>query len=205
MKTKRAIPDTEQVRNEILDAAEQRLRTYGYGKTTMAEIAQDVNMSAANLYRYFDNKLDIGAALAQRCFGTRHAVLQEVINQPGQSAAEKLEAFILAVLRYTHTQFSEAPKIDELVNIILSERRELIDQKLENDFRMIQQILDYGVQAGEFRIDDMRTTTLAVQDAIVKFSVPIFMKMYPLAEFEQHARAVTGLLIRGLSAKHAQP
>ena len=205
MKTKRATPDTEQVRNEILDAAEQRLRTYGYGKTTMAEIAQDVNMSAANLYRYFENKLDIGAALAQRCFATRHTVLQEVVDQPGQSAAEKLEAFILVLLRHTHNQFSEAPRINELVEVILSERRELIEQKLESDFKMIQQILDHGVQCGEFSIDDMQTTTLAVQNAMVKFSVPIFMKMYPLDEFEQHARELTSLLIEGLSAKNAQP
>ena len=71
MMSKTAEQESGQIRTDILDAAEQRLRTYGYGKTTMAEIATDVGMSAANLYRYFENKLDIGAALAQRCFCER--------------------------------------------------------------------------------------------------------------------------------------
>ena len=45
---------TEEIRTQILDAAEARFRTYGFGKTTMAEIASDIDMSTANLYRYFE-------------------------------------------------------------------------------------------------------------------------------------------------------
>jgi len=57
----------ESTREQILSAATGRFERYGYGKTTMAEIAGDCEMSAANLYRYFESKLDIGAALACDC------------------------------------------------------------------------------------------------------------------------------------------
>jgi len=49
----------EETRQLILDAAFERFGHYGYNKTTMVEIAQDVGMSAANLYRYFENKQEI--------------------------------------------------------------------------------------------------------------------------------------------------
>jgi len=49
-----------------MDAARGRFRTYGPGKTTMAEIAGDVGMSAANLYRYFDNKHELVEACVQQ-------------------------------------------------------------------------------------------------------------------------------------------
>jgi len=32
----------------------------------MAEVATDCSMSAANLYRYFENKLEIGIAIANQ-------------------------------------------------------------------------------------------------------------------------------------------
>lgn len=35
----------------ILKAAVNRFREYGYNKTTMAEIAKDIGMSTANIYR----------------------------------------------------------------------------------------------------------------------------------------------------------
>lgn len=197
------LPDTESelIRNQILDAAEQRLRTYGYGKTTMAEIASDAGMSAANLYRYFENKLDIGAALAQRCFSERLALLQAVVDKTDVSAIQKLEDFVIANLRYTHTQFSEAPQVNELVDIIVAERCELIQAKIETDMNLISAILRYGMQTGEFAIDDLKTTSQSVMHAIVKFNVPLFMTMYPLDEFEQHARNLATLLVRGLHAK----
>jgi len=193
--------ESELIRSEILDAAEQRLRTYGYGKTTMAEIATDVGMSAANLYRYFDNKLDIGAALAQRCFSERFTLLQAVVKQQGLSATQKLEEFVVTNLRYTHTQFSEAPKVNELVDIIIAERCEIIQAKIESDLKLITFILQEGTESGEFTFEDMEATAQSVMHAIVKFSVPLFMTMYPLDEFEQHARNLVALLVQGLGAK----
>lgn len=56
----KAIQPAEEVQKEILIAAESRFRTFGYNKTTMAEIAQDCKMSTSNLYRFFENKQDIG-------------------------------------------------------------------------------------------------------------------------------------------------
>lgn len=197
------LPDQEssQIRADILDAAEQRIRTYGYGKTTMVEIATDVGMSAANLYRYFENKLDIGAALAQRCFGERFALLQAVVDRQNLSASQTLEAFVIENLRYTHTQFSKFPKVNELVDIIITQRGDLIQTKIENDRGLIIIILQSGLQSGEFAIDDLDTTSQAVLHAIVRFSVPLFMTMYPLDEFEQHARDLVKLLVRGLSTR----
>lgn len=201
MNAKTQEQESELIRSEILDAAEQRLRTYGYGKTTMAEIATDVGMSAANLYRYFDNKLDIGAALAQRCFRARFDLLQAVVEREDLTASQKLEEFVVTNLQYTHTQFSEAPKVNELVDIIVAERCEIIQAKIESDLKLINQILQEGINKREFAIENMQTTAQAVLHATVKFSVPLFMTMYPLDEFEKHARDLVALLISGLSNK----
>ncbi|MBT3172542.1 MAG: helix-turn-helix transcriptional regulator, partial [Rhodospirillaceae bacterium] len=51
----------EDTQAQILQAATERFRHYGYRKTTMAEVARDCSMSAGNLYRYFESKSDIGA------------------------------------------------------------------------------------------------------------------------------------------------
>ena len=53
----------------IIDAAIRRFSEYGYNKTTMAEIAEDAAMSAANLYRYFKNKQDIAAVCSLEKLG----------------------------------------------------------------------------------------------------------------------------------------
>ncbi len=50
-------------RDRILQAAMTRIKHYGYGKTTMAEIAADCDMSPGNIYRFFEAKIDIAEAI----------------------------------------------------------------------------------------------------------------------------------------------
>jgi AcrR family transcriptional regulator len=194
----KATENQEETRSRIIDAAETRFRSYGYGKTTMAEIATDVGMSAANLYRFFENKLDIGAALAQRCFGEREKMILEVVNNPELTAAQKLEGLVLAILRYTHGQFSTEPKMNELVEIIITKRQDLVQNKINRDQELVIEILRQGQEAGDFVIDDLNRSAEAVRNATIKFCMPLFMFMYPLEEFERMAKEVVQLLLKGL-------
>ena len=194
----KATENQEETRTRILNAAEQRFRTYGYGKTTMAEIATDVGMSAANLYRFFENKLDIGAALAQRCFGEREKMILEVVNNTELTAAQKLEGLVLAILRHTHGQFSTEPKMNELVEIIITKRQDLVQNKINRDQELVIEILRQGQEAGDFVIDDLNRSAEAVRNATIKFCMPLFMFMYPLEEFERMAKEVVQLLLKGL-------
>jgi len=188
----------ETLRIKILDAAEDRIRVYGYGKTTMAEIAKDCQMSAANLYRYFKNKQDIAAACAERCMTEQQDAIRELVRQDFPSAAQKLRAFVIEDLKRTHELFVDQPKINELVEYITSERKELVHIKIKRQHTLIAEILVQGNQNGEFNINDVVATARAVQNTLVKFNVPIFMALYPIDEFISMANEVVDLLLNGL-------
>ena len=69
-------------RQQILDAAFQRIMHYGYAKTTMAEIARDCCMSAGNIYRFFASKIDIAEAMAEIGHLTGLHGVQELRHEP---------------------------------------------------------------------------------------------------------------------------
>lgn len=189
---------SENIRTQILNAAETRFRTYGFGKTTMAEIATDIEMSTANLYRYYVNKMDIGSAMTKRCFKEREAALTEVIEQAGLSAGERLEEFVLQLLKYMYNQFSHEPKISELVNVIVTKRPDLVQEQVTSDKQLIRMILQKGVESGDFIISDINETAEFLQSAIVKFSSPFFMAMYPIEDLQRQAKGVVKLVLNGL-------
>lgn len=201
MKPMNPIPDSEGIRLQIQDAAEARFRIYGYRKTTMAEIAEDVDMSAANLYRYFEDKQDIAAACAGRCVGERLQRLRAVIREPGLSASERLQSFVVTMLRYTHEQAHENKKINELVEIVADERPQFVYDKNKAEQALLAEILAQGNSSGEFDVSDVITSARAVHNATALFNVPIFMGLYPLLEFEQGAKQVVDLLLRGLTRR----
>jgi AcrR family transcriptional regulator len=188
-------------RGHILDCAEVRFRTFGYGKSTMAEIAGDAHMSAANLYRYFDNKQELGVACAKRCMDELFAALRAVVRRGGSEAADTLVAFAVELARWTHSNTANEPRINELVQMITSERKDVVVWRESRLHGLIAEILARGNDSGEFDIEDVIDTAQTVHAALMLFQLPLLMGMYELDELEARAAAVATLVLRGLQVR----
>lgn len=186
------------IRQSILDAARQRFAQFGYNKTTMAEIAQDCDMSAANLYRYFKNKLDLGANLACGCLGDKLAQSQEIIRQQDRPAQERLRDVVFQILHYTHGQWSENPRMTELVNAICDARMDIVSDYKQNEHALLVELLEDGIQRGEFKVADVDDTASAIATTITSFSMPLLIPLYSIEVFEQKAESVVRLILNGL-------
>ena len=193
---------TDEIRAQILAAAENRFRIYGYGKTTMAEIAGDIEMSTANLYRYYENKLAIGSAMAGRCFCEREELLKEIVAREGVvNESERLGIFVMEMLQSMHSQFNEQPKVAELVEVIITKRPDMVQGKIESDRKLISKILQQGNESGEFQVENVEEMSGYVLAAMAKFVTPFFMSMYSLEELERLAKGVVALVLNGIVKK----
>jgi AcrR family transcriptional regulator len=189
------------VREQILESAWKHFAQYGYGKTTMAEIAKDCHMSAANLYRFFKNKEDIGMALACQCLGQKEQRLREVIKRPGLNAAQRLQTFVLELFHYTYEQFHDQPRINELVDTIMKEYADVVTQHKKMARSLLATILTEGNQTGEFDIRDPAKTADTLMTATTIFCVPYFIGWHTKEEFECLAKDMVDTFIRGLAKR----
>ncbi len=197
--SKAAADLAEDTQAQILAAATERFRHYGYRKTTMAEVAGDCGMSAGNLYRYFESKSDIGAAVSVVWFAALHQAARAAIAQPGFSPRQKLEAYVLAVNRFTVESLRNTPHIQEMVDFLCEERRDLVEKHLDTCHEIVAGILDEGVKRGAFEIADIATSARAVLNAIVRFEYPPLLALSGEANFDEEARAVVSLIVEGLN------
>jgi len=188
-------------RSEIIEMAEQRFREYGYNKTTMAEIADDLSMSAANLYRFFRNKQDIAAACAERCMGELCVCLSVVVEKEGLTASDKLRAFVLEDVRYTHERAANEPKVNELIAIVTRERKEVILSKIGSQCELIAEILKQGNDSGEFSVADIEKTSRTIYSSLTLFEVPIFLPLFTKEQFDVMASDLVDLLLDGLKSR----
>jgi AcrR family transcriptional regulator len=195
---KLALETTEETKNTILDKAFIRFRHFGFGKTTMVEIAEDCEMSAGNLYRYFKSKKDIGAGCARHCMQQKLELVREIVRNHRLSPEKKLQAFALEVLEYMHQQFSDQPALIELVDFISRERWDIVLQYMEQERSLLSEILSEGNRSGDFNIPDVLETSKWIQAALIKFIAPRYMDAFTLEELRQEAIGVTAMLTKGL-------
>src|SRR5438874_10829103 len=84
-------------RSRIMDTAEALFRRLGFAKTAVADIAAELRMSPANVYRFFASKNAIVEAICQRCLSELDEKAWVVARSRG-SAAGRLEKLFLEVL-----------------------------------------------------------------------------------------------------------
>lgn len=185
----------------ILDVAEALFAEHGYRETTVADIAKQAGMSAANLYRHYENKEDIAAACALRCIDKKHAAMREVLHIKKLGAGERLEEFIVALLRYTHAETQDRPRLNEAIEVVIAARPEVVHTMLSDLQSVIAEILAQGNASEEFAVENVVATAETVFASITVFFTPLFMHLYPLPEFERRARAMAKLLVRGLARR----
>jgi AcrR family transcriptional regulator len=189
---------TEETKNIILDKAYARFGHLGFGKTTMAEISKDCDMSPGNLYRYFKSKTEIGVGCSKRCMQQKLDIVRDIVRNPRLKPDKKLQAFSLEVLNYMHYQFSDQPALMELVDVISHERWDIVLEYMEKERSLISEILSEGNRCGDFNVSDVLETAKWIQAALIKFIAPRYMDAFTLEELKKEALGVTVMLIEGL-------
>ena len=190
----------DEIREQILEAASTLFTRYGYGKTCMADIARDCDMSPGNLYRFFENKLDIAAQIVRRSFEDTLAGQRKILTRPGLTAAERLRRYIVGEMEETYRQLEEFPTLVEQAREVRAKRPLLVHEYLAASRRLVAEILEMGKTAGEFNFDDTENTAEMIQAATLKFRYPQIHSRLTIEKLEREVDGVLSLIIGGLRA-----
>lgn len=190
--------ESEIVREQIIDAAKERFRHYGYPKTTIAEVAGDCAMSSGNIYRFFKGKIDIAVEIARREALTAIETIEAVLECPHRTSRQRLEEIVFADLRYTFHLLENRPKVLELAQIVIRERPQFQIESFRRERRAFQRILREGQVSGEFTIDSVAQMTIAIQAATLKYRYAQLFTNQTLEELERELTGLLTLIVRGL-------
>jgi AcrR family transcriptional regulator len=93
----RTSPDDTRAR--IMATAEVLFRRLGFAKTAVADIAAELKMSPANVYRFFPSKNAIIEAICRRCLSEVEEKAWAVARAKGP-APQRMERLFLEILAY---------------------------------------------------------------------------------------------------------
>lgn len=155
----------------ILDEAERLFRHYGFTKTTVADIARELGMSPANVYRFFPSKSAIHEAIATRMLVTQEVALKRISELP-IPAAEKLRTFVIERHRATVSLMLDETKVHEMVTVALDEHWSVIDRHLQRISEMLTRIIAEGIEAGEFARQDASLAARCFQASVISVCHP---------------------------------
>jgi len=149
----------------ILAAAQKRLGRYGFEKTTMAEIASDVNLSKASLYYYFPDKESIWYAILDKeqdeFFRLMNSRLLES-HDPKVIISEFVKLrhdYITTFVNLTKFRFTDRDENRPLFQGMICKFRAREEQQ-------VAEILKQGNKTGVFEVDQPEKTARLFLDIL---------------------------------------
>ncbi|QPC94282.1 TetR family transcriptional regulator [Mesorhizobium sp. INR15] len=153
-----ADPAKQENVTRILDCAERLFRHYGYGKTNVADIARELGMSPANIYRFFASKVEIHQAVCGRMLGASYKMAYEISRLP-ISAEERLRKYVHAQYKMTMEVMLDEQKVHEMVIVALERDWSVIDKHVDSIHDLFADVIRDGIAAGEFVDQDPVTAS----------------------------------------------
>lgn len=150
----------DDVKNLILDKAQERMERFGFKKTTMDEISKDCKISKKTIYEHFADKEDMFKCLLLR---ESHKTIEILFSQIGD-VSDPLEKIVLltrkAISYFNQDHFiTRILKDDDLLLAFINRKyHEIIDEEI---ISIIAQIIREGKQQGTFRDVDERMVAYA--------------------------------------------
>jgi AcrR family transcriptional regulator len=192
-------PADHKRRQQILQAADEHFRLYGYRKTTLADIAKSIHLSTPYIYKFFDSKQAIGEAMCWHCLGAALSQIEESIAAM-KSPVEKLRRIFTGLEGITWQLLSEQRKIHEMVTVSFEENWESIARFREGIFEMIRRVVIQGRESGEFeRKTPLEETSRAIARMTELFYHPTLLDQVGRSQ-QDEALAVANVAIRSLTA-----
>ena len=191
-------PVEHERREQIIAAANEHFRHYGYNKTTVADLAKAIGLSTAYIYKFFDSKKAIGEAACGLCLAEIAQSIQAIAEE-ARPASDRLRRVFLELARRGAKLFFQNRKMHDIVAAALAENWHSCEEHDMNILSVIRRIVQEGRESGEFeRKTPLDETSRAILLAMETIKNPSLLELR-LDSLEADAAAMANLVLRSLS------
>ena len=192
----------DDTRARIIETAEALFRRLGFAKTAVADIAGELGMSPANVYRFFPSKNAIVEAICQRCLSE----LDEkawVVARSRASAGARIERLFLEIMKYHLENLIEEKRVHDIVLVAMENNWEAVQAHMERIRAIIEVILRDGIESGEFERVEPHETSLLIKRSMVAFCHPLMLAegLRDGGDLEKEARGAMRFLLRAITPR----
>src|SRR5215203_5749725 len=178
-------------RARIVETAERLFRDIGYQKTTVADIAKELRMSPANVYRFFDSKKAINEAVAERITSSVRAGMTAIAHSD-KPATERLRELLIRMNACMCELGATEAKMHDMVEAAMNESWGVISAHIAEVDQIITGVVADGVASGEFDADP-KIAGPCIRAAMLRFCHPAIIAQchdMPLPTLDQQVEFV---------------
>ncbi|MEV0069558.1 TetR/AcrR family transcriptional regulator [Amycolatopsis sp. NPDC050768] len=166
MARKKSLDEGPDLRVLILERASELFHERGYSATSIRDLADAVGISSSTMYHHFTNKQEVLHAIVSRFMTDFVDATVPVLRDESLSPGERVRRVVRLHLELSDDRRPEL-LVGNPIRYALDPAQQAEGIKLQTAYHdAFHDVLAEGVAAGEFRIEDVTVTTMALLDML---------------------------------------
>jgi AcrR family transcriptional regulator len=191
-------PADHEVRDQIIAAATEHFRRYGYEKTTVSDLAKTIGFSKAYIYKFFDSKQAIGEAICGKTLGSLVATVEEAVAG-ATTPTEKFRRMFKVLVTTGVGLFFDDRKLYDIAAFAAGEGWPPARAYALRLREILTEIVREGREAGEFeRKTPLDETVQAIYLVLLPYANPLLLQ-HNLDRAEDAPVQLSNLVLRSLA------
>jgi AcrR family transcriptional regulator len=191
-------PADHEVREQIVAAAEEHFRRYGFEKTTVSDLAKSIGFSKAYIYKFFDSKQAIGEAICSQTLRGFIATVEETVAD-APTSTEKFRRMFKSLTSTAVTLFFTDRKLWDLSAASAREGWGSSQAFIKRVTQILTEIIREGRENGEFeRKTPLDETVNAIFLVMAPYLNPLLLQ-HQLDRIEEAQAQLSNLVLRSLA------
>jgi AcrR family transcriptional regulator len=191
-------PVDHNVREQILEAAQEHFSHYGFDKTTVSDLAKAIGFSKAYVYKFFDSKEAIGEAI---CAKTLSAIVAAVEGAMAGASTptEKFRRMFKTLTATGASLFFNDRKLHDIAAHSAGEGWPSARAYAERIRQILMEVVREGREMGEFeRKTPLDETVHAIYLVVLPYANPLLLQ-HNLHLIEEAPAQLSNLVLRSLA------
>jgi len=191
-------PVDHNVREQILEAAQEHFSHYGFDKTTVSDLAKAIGFSKAYVYKFFDSKEAIGEAICAKTLNAIVAAVEEAMAG-ASTPTEKFRRMFKTLTSTGASLFFNDRKLHDIAAHSAGEGWPSARAYAERIRQILMEVVREGRETGEFeRKTPLDETVRAIYLVVLPYANPLLLQ-HNLHLIEEAPAQLSNLVLRSLA------
>jgi AcrR family transcriptional regulator len=185
------------VREQILDTAFRHFIRYGYAKTTLSGIAEELGKQKTAIYYYFRNKVDIFNSIVELEAMNLLEELKKILTS-GEDETKVLKTYVATRVYSMYNIASKYKLLKEELFMLLPQIENSRSIYHEKEVVLLGELLNKGMKKGVIRKADADLMSKVIVNTLKGLEIPMFVKNEFKADASEIDEMVT-IFLKGIT------
>lgn len=192
--------DYNEFQRQIILSAEKKIREIGFNHFTLADLARDLHVSHAALYRYVPNKEALLDAISEKWLARIDSELEQVI-QPSEQALPQIVAWFCRYYKLKREKVLNDPEIYKSFNMAVEAKKPFVKVHLDELHRQLTVLVRLAIDQGmRTELSEEQIVTV-LMSCTMEFHHPRLVAEHGSIDKTDNLKTLLQTIIQGISAQ----